>query len=137
MDPAKGDPDVALLTEGVTPLELFIASWMVPPPLPVFTVTVHDVPDPLTLLTLAPLTPDVLKVKSEVDNPVMDAAKVAVYCTDAALVVVLVTAVSELMVVLGVLSVPETAWFIVVALVLLKATLPDIVPTDPVPARRT
>ena len=72
---------------------------MVPSPLPVFTVTVHEVPEPLTLLTLAPLTPDVFKVKSAVDNPVIDAAKVAVYCTEAALVVVPVTAVSELMVV--------------------------------------
>lgn len=37
----------------------------------------------------------------------------------------------------GALSVPDTAWFIVLALLLLNATLPDIVPTVPVPANRT
>ena len=95
-------------------------------------------PEPLTDATLAPLTaPVVDNEKLLALKPVMDAANVAVYCTVAALVVVPVTAVSELIEVLGLLSDPETAWFTVVALVLLNATLPDIVPTEPVPASRT
>lgn len=110
---------------------------MVPLPLPVFTVIVQEVPDPLTAAIAAPVIPDVFKVKSAVDKPLIDAANVAVHCMVLALVVVLLMAGNELMVVLGVLSVPDTAWFTVVALVLLNATLPDTVPTVPVPLSRT
>jgi hypothetical protein len=110
---------------------------MVPSPVPVLTVIVQLVPDPLTLLTDAPLTPLLFKVKSPVDKLLIDAANVAVHCMELALVVVLLTAVNELMVVLGELSEPDTAWFTVVALVVLNATLPDIGPTEPVPASRT
>jgi len=103
----------------------------------VFTVTAHEVPEPLTPVTLAPLTPVVFKVKSLADRPLTDAAKVAVYCTEAALVVVLDTAVSELMVVLGALSVPDTACVTVAAPPPLSEILPAIVPTVPVPLSRT
>jgi hypothetical protein len=109
---------------------------MVPSPVPVLTVIVQLVPEPLTLLTDAPLTPLLFKEKSPIVKPVTEAAKVAVYCTEDALVVVLLTAVNELMVVLGVLSVPDTAWFTVVAPPPLTDMLPDMVPTVPVPARR-
>ena len=37
----------------------------------------------------------------------------------------------------GALSVPDTAWFAVVASVVLNETLPDMAPTVPVPANRT
>jgi hypothetical protein len=110
---------------------------MVPSPLPVLTVIVQLVPEPLTLLTDAPLTPLLFKEKSLVDKPVTEAAKVAVYCTEDAFVVVLLTAVNELMVVLGELSVPDTAWFTVLAPPPPTDTLPDMVPSEPVPARRT
>ena len=68
-----------LLTDGETPLELFITNCTVPSPLPVFTVTVQLVPLPLTPLTLAPLTdPVVVTPKSALLKPLTDAAKVAV-----------------------------------------------------------
>jgi hypothetical protein len=126
-----------LLTEGVTPEVLFIANCIEPLPEPVLTVMVHEVPEPDTLAIAAPLTPLVLKVKSAVDKPLTDAANVAVHCIELALVVVLLTAVSELMVVLAALSVPDTAWVTVVAPPPLTDMLPDIVPTEPVPASRT
>lgn len=92
-----------------------------PSPLPVFTVIVQLVPEPDTLAITAPLTPLVLKVKSAVDKPLTDAANVAVYCTDVAFVNVLLTAVSELMVVLGDATVLDgIATFTVLALVLLN-----------------
>jgi len=100
-----------LLTEGVKPEALFISNWIVPSPLPVLTVTVHEVPEPLTLAMDAPLTlPVLFNVKSAVDKLLTDAAKVAVHCIVLALVRVLLTAVSELIVVLAELSVPDTAW---------------------------
>ena len=129
--------NVKLLTDGVTPAELFISNCRVPLPLPVFTVIVQEVPEPLTAEIAAPLTPLVFKVKSAVDKPLTDAAKVAVYCTEVAFVVVLLTAVNELMVVLGELSEPETVCVSVVAPPPLTETFPEMVPTVPVPARRT
>ena len=93
-----------------------------PSPEPVFIVTVQLVPEPLTVLTLAPLTlPVVVNEKSLVDNPLTDAANVAVYCTDAAFVDVLVTALSELIVVFAADTVlVGMAAFTVVALVLVN-----------------
>jgi hypothetical protein len=92
---------------------------MVPLPLPVLTVIVQEVPEPDTLPTLAPLRPVVFNVKSLADRPATEAAKVAVYCTEAALVSVLLTAVNELMVVLGADTVLDgIATFTVVALLL-------------------
>ena len=100
---------------------------MVPSPEPVLTVMVHEVPEPDTLLTLAPLTPPVvLNEKSLADKPVTEAAKVAVYCTEAALVSVLLTAVNELMVVFGDVTVLDgMVTFTVAALVLVNETLPE------------
>lgn len=85
-------------------------------------MTVQLVPEPVTVLTLAPLTlPVVVNVKSLVDNPLTDAANVAVYCTDAAFVDVLVTALSELIVVFAADTVlVGMAAFTVVALVLVN-----------------
>jgi len=88
---------------------------MVPSPLPVLTVIVQEVPEPLTAAIAAPLTPLVFKVKSAVDKPLIDAANVAVHCMVLALVIVLLTAVNELMVVLGVLSEPDTSCVTAVA----------------------
>ena len=116
-----------LLTDGVTPVALFSDNWMVPSPLPVLTVTVQLVPEPVTLLTLALLTlPVVVNEKLVVDKPLTDAANVAVNCTDVALVNVLLTALSELMVVAGAVTVlVGMATFTVVALVLVNETLPE------------
>ena len=95
--------------------------------LPVFTVTVYVVPEPLTELTLAPLTPFWVTEKLLVDRPVMAAANVAVYCTELALVRLLVTAVSEMIAVFGAVTELEgIATFTVVALALVKATLPEV-----------
>ena len=121
MVPVKGK----LLTDGVKPQALLISSWIVPSPEPVLTVTVHDVPDPDTPVIDAPLTPPVVfNVKSAVDKPFTDAAKVAVHCIVVALVIVPLTAVRELMVVLGAPTVLEgIATFTGLALVLVNERL--------------
>jgi len=90
-----------------------------------------------TAAIAAPVIPLVFKVKSAVDKPLIDAANVAVYCTEAALVVVLLIAVNELMVVLAALSVPDTTWSTVVEPPPLTDTLPPMMPTVPVPLSRT
>jgi hypothetical protein len=100
-------------------------------------VIVQEVPEPDTAAIAAPLTPLVFKVKSAVDKLLIDAANVAVHCMLLAFVVVLLTAVNELIVVLGELSVPDTPWVTVVAPPPLTETFPDKVPNVPVPARRT
>ena len=95
--------------------------------MPVFTVTVQEVPEPLTPEIAAPLTPVVLNVKSEVDSPLTDAAKVAVHCTELELVVVPVTAVRELMVV----DVVTVIFLVAAALVTVPSlTVNDIVRVD-------
>jgi hypothetical protein len=87
---------------------------------------VHVVPEPDTLAIEAPLTPPVFKVKSPADKLLTDAAKVAVYCTDTAFVNVLLTAVNELMVVLGEDTVLEgMLTSTVLAEVLVKTILPE------------
>lgn len=94
-----------LLTDGEMPPELLSSNCIVPSPLPVLTVTVQVVPDTsVTLVTLALAMLPGTKEKLLAANPLIEAAKIAVYCTEVALVSVLFTAVSELMVVLGELS---------------------------------
>jgi hypothetical protein len=121
-----------LLTDGVTPEALFIDNWMVPSPLPVFTVTVQLVPEPVTLVTYAPVTPERVIRKSPEFNPLTDEANVAVKVNVVALVGLVVVDVSEVIVVLALFTVPLTACVAVVAPPPLMDTLPlgVLIPSD-------